>query len=174
MFEAKAAWKRDRENDELLQAFNKTTARVQDLAFAANSEFKSTGLSRYSIVLKASMALLGDLRKVSGDFFESNGQTSFEVRKKIHSVESLTNKLIGRLSDPTAVESRGLLRKKLEQDQNENVLKEMSTYHGGQTVLLAILADVKSHEKTFSFQRKLWLQKKAMASSMNCSIDQFS
>ena len=175
MFESKAAWRKDCENDELLVSLREMTARVQDMAVVANSKFKSTGVLRYSTVLKASMALLTQLHETSEEFFKLNGQNGFQVQKKVASVQSLTEKLIGRLPDGhQLMESRRTAR-----DANKDIdrvfVENLSLYQGRHlSVLTAILDDVKSYEKTFSFQRKLWVEKNSMANTLGCSVEQFS
>ena len=177
MFEAKKQWRQEAEKDKLLSKLNATIHSLQVMAKEANSRFKSSNETKYALFLKTTVVLLTDLRKLSSKFFESGADTdSTEVTKQLEKYDMITSKLLSKLpgfSLPGGDMDREQLRQ--EKEHIEVLFQSSSGYNGRRfEVLLSILNDVRSYERTFAFQKRLQMEKKTTAEILECSIDQFS
>ena len=156
MFESKRIWRQEAQNDKILLELNATISTLQGMAKEANERVKSGRQdgSKYSTILKMIMVLLKDLRELSSKFFDLGEIIISEVSDELRKYDIFISKLLSKMPGfILANQDTDQERLRQEKEQVELLLQSSSSYDSRRfNVLLSILNEVRSYERTFGFQ----------------------
>ena len=157
--------------DKVLSYLNSVIKKAQNLAYSLNKDFRSNSSQKNKIILKSALSILKELNNISTRFYFCNGLNIKETFDSIADTEAVIFKLSSHL-DP-----KSLIHTKLFDDNyalDEQIIKTLIEEGKNLGNLVLIIQYIKSIEKSFEFQRELWLQKKKISNKLNCSVDQFA
>ena len=151
--------------------FNSIILKAQNVAYSANRLLKSNKDNKFSIILRSSLAILKDLNHILFDFYISDGENINQTLTAASNNEDILDKLISTLPHNTLLKSNNI---DTIFDNDRLILETTPCYGRKFEVLLSIITSIRSLEKTFYFQKQLWIQKNTLSKSFKCSIDQFA
>ena len=147
-----------------------TIDKIHGLVLSLESFIRKKGPSSSKINERLAIGALKDIYKLTEKLFEHGGSNAVDIIEQLGEIDDL----LAKLNDK---------RKGLGLDNDElNRLKQDETHLHSDIIncpitfksLQDIILNVKQSEKTFSFQHSLWLEKKATAKVLDCSIEQLT
>ena len=149
---------------------NDVINRTKACATQSNKIYKSNGDKKYALLMKAFIAILRDLNTICQNMYENTDNDVTRVFSRIMEVESVIDKLICKFPTGTI-----LTWQDTDDDDDDKVLLQSIPCYGRRfEVLVSILEHIRAFEKTYTFQRQLWLEKKTLVRRIKCSLDQFA
>ena len=147
-----------------------TIDKIHGLVLSLESFIRRKDLSFSKINERLAIGALKDINKLTEKLFDNGGSNAVDIIEQLGEIDDLIIKLNDK-------------RKGLGLDNDElNRIKQDEAHLNSDVIncpltlksLRDIISSVKISEKTFSFQHSLWLEKKATAKLLDCSIEQLT
>jgi hypothetical protein len=149
--------------DRVLDVLNRLILKTQKVALLAKQG--------HSLLLKAAVAILYELKQIANKFFKTNGQNFVDVLHNIERLDAIVHKLFLKLENFSI-----FLERESTDDEERNLIQAHIPHKEGlhAQILLSICKSVREFERSFIFQRQLWFDRETLSRRLNCSLEQFS